>query len=374
MFRNFKLDPRLLKDMNYKILFSTIAIACFGIFNIYLGTYAQSGIEFALKQGIFFIISLIVMYFMLAWDYNIIYGYVDIFYWGSIVMLIITRFIGTTINGARGWIVLGPVSIQPSEFAKIAMILMLAKQLDKMDMNINNFRNLLKIVIYAIIPMVFIFVQPDMGMTMVCFFIVVGIVYCAGLDLRILFSGLAAVIVLLVLVWHTNIIHPYQKQRLSGFLHPNENKLGINLQLNQSMIGIGSGGFTGTGADLSSESGGYASQFVPEKQTDFIFTVIGEHWGTIGAACLLILYGILIKGMIDTGRQAKDNFGTIISIGLASYFIFAILQNIGMTIGLMPITGITLPMVSYGGSSLLTTIACIGLVLNINMRKRRLHF
>ena len=145
MFRNFKLDPRLLKDMNYKILFSTIAIACFGIFNIYLGTYAQSGIEFALKQGIFFIISLIVMYFMLAWDYNIIYGYVDIFYWGSIVMLIITRFIGTTINGARGWIVLGPVSIQPSEFAKIAMILMLAKQLDKMDMNINNFRNLLKL-------------------------------------------------------------------------------------------------------------------------------------------------------------------------------------------------------------------------------------
>lgn len=374
MFRNFKLDPRLLRDMNYKILFSTIAIACFGIFNIYLGTYAQSGPKFAIKQGIFLIISLVVMYFMLAWDYNIIYGYVDIFYWVSIVMLIVTRFIGSTINGARGWIVLGPISIQPSEFAKIAMILMLAKQLDKMDMNINNFRNLIKIGIYAVIPMIFIFLQPDMGMTMVCFFIVVGIVYCAGLDLKILFAGLAGVVLLLVLVWHTNIIHSYQKQRLSGFLHPNENKLGINLQLNQSMIGIGSGGFFGTGADLSSESGGYASQFVPEKQTDFIFTVVGEHWGTIGAVCLLILYGILIKGMIDTARHAKDNFGTIISVGLGAYFIFAILQNIGMTIGLMPITGITLPMVSYGGSSLLTTIACIGLVLNINMRKRRLHF
>ncbi|MGL5615329.1 MAG: rod shape-determining protein RodA [Sarcina sp.] len=374
MFRNLKLDPRLLRDINYKMLFSMIAIACFGIFNIYLGTYAQSGIDFALKQGIFLIVSLIAMYFMLVWDYNVIYGYVDIFYWFSIVMLIVTRFVGSTINGARGWIVLGPISIQPSEFAKIAMILMLAKQLDKMDMNINNFRNLLKIGIYAIIPMVFIFMQPDMGMTMVCFFIVIGIVFCAGIDLKILFGGLAGVVILLVLVWHTNIIHSYQKQRLSGFLHPNENVLGINLQLNQSLIGIGSGGFFGTGANLHSESGGYASQFVPEKQTDFIFTVIGEHWGTVGAAVLLILYGILIKQMIDTARQAKDNFGRIISVGLASYFIFAILQNIGMTIGLMPITGITLPMVSYGGSSLLTTIMCIGIILNINMRKRRLHF
>ena len=125
---------------------------------------------------------------------------------------------------------------------------------------------------------------------------------------------------------------------------------------------------------MNVKGGGYAAEFVPERQTDFIFTVIGEHWGTLGAIVLLVLYFLLISGIIDTARKSKDVFGRVICVGIASYFIFAILQNIGMTIGLMPITGITLPMVSYGGSSLLTTLMTLGLVLNISMRKNKLNF
>ncbi|MGL5634009.1 MAG: rod shape-determining protein RodA [Sarcina sp.] len=374
MFRKLKLDPRLWREMNKPVLFTALLITCFGIFNIYLATYNQWGIDYALKQGIFFLVSLVVLYIMLIWDYSVIYDYVEIFYWFSIFLLFITRFIGTVVNGARGWIELGPISVQPSEIAKIAMIMMIGKQLQKTDGNINNIKNFIKCTIYAAIPMALIIIQPDMGMTLVCFFMVLGIYYCVGLNIKVILSGFAVMAIVVALVWNSGFIKPYQKDRLVGFMHPERDELGINLQLNQSMIGIGSGGFFGVGPELNVKGGGYAAEFVPERQTDFIFTVVGEHWGTVGAIVLLVMYFILISGVIDTARKSKDIFGRVICIGIASYFIFAILQNIGMTIGLMPITGITLPMVSYGGSSLLTTLMTLGLVLNISMRKNRLNF
>ncbi|MPQ42489.1 rod shape-determining protein RodA [Clostridium tarantellae] len=374
MLEKLKIDSKLRKELDYKLLTVMIVIVLFGILNIYLATRAEHGVFFTKKQLIWFGISMLVLYIILLWDYTILYGYVEIFYWGSIVLLIITRFAGSVINGARGWIVLGPVSIQPSELAKIAMILMLAKQMQIVDMKINNVKNFFKVAIYAAIPMVLIVIQPDMGMTMVSFFIVLGIFFVAGLDLRVIGSGLLALVLAIALVWNSGIIKSYQKMRLVGFLNPEADELGINLQLTQSMIGIGSGGFLGTGVDLKSNDAGYAAEFVPERQTDFIFSVIGEHWGTIGGIFLLILYAMLIYRIIDTARNAKDIFGSVICIGFASYFIFAILQNIGMTIGIMPITGITLPLVSYGGSSLLTTIMSIALVLNIGMRKKKIQF
>ena len=374
MLSRLKLDSKLRREIDYKLLVSMILIVLFGILNIYLGTKSQRGFFFAKKQLIWFIISMAALYIILLWKYNIIYNYVEIFYWGSIVLLIITRFAGSVINGARGWIVLGPVSIQPSELAKTAMILMLAKKMEQVDLRINDFRNFIKVAMYAMIPMIFIVVQPDMGMTMVSFFIALGIFFAAGLDIKVIGAGLLSLIVAIALVWNSGIIKDYQKDRLVGFLNPDGYELCINLQLTQSKIGIGSGGFFGTGLDLNGEVGGYSSEFVPERQTDFIFAVIGEHWGTVGGIVLLLLYAIMIYRIIMTAKTSKDIFGSIICVGFASYFIFAILQNIGMTIGIMPITGITLPLVSYGGSSLLTTIVSIALVLNISMRKKKLKF
>ena len=176
-------------------------------------------------------------------------------------------------------------------------------------------------------------------------------------------------------MWNSGLIQDYQKRRITSFRNPETDTSGSGYHLRQSLIAIGSGGFFGTLDSLANDgTGGYASQYVPEIQTDFIFSQICQQWGTFGAICLLALYGLLISRMINIARTAKDLFGTILTTGMIAYFLFAIWQNIGMTIGLMPITGITLPLVSYGGSSLATTILSLGLVLNIGMRRKKLNF
>ena len=175
---------------------------------------------------------------------------------------------------------------------------------------------------------------------------------------------------------NSGLIQDYQKKRITSFLNPESDTSQAGYQLRQSLISIGNGGILGVqGNSVTKEASvGYAPQYVPEVQTDFIFASIAEQFGFVGAGFLLLLYGLLISKMIAIGRTSKDTFGSIICIGLASYFLFALLQNIGMTIGLMPITGITLPLLSYGGSSLLTTVMSIGLVMNVGMRRKKIYF
>ena len=210
---------------------------------------------------------------------------------------------------------------------------------------------------------------------MVLFFMVLGVFFIGGLDKRIILGGLGALIVGIVLVWNSGLIKDYQKRRITSFSNPETDTSGSGYHLRQSLIAIGSGGFFGTLDSLANDgTGGYASQYVPEIQTDFIFSQVCQQWGTFGAIILLSLYALLISRMINIARTAKDLFGTILTTGMIAYFLFAIWQNIGMTIGLMPITGITLPLVSYGGSSLATTILSLGLVLNIGMRRKKLNF
>lgn len=372
----FKMDKKKFKEIDKWMLFSIIALVLFGILNIYLATkpYAYNT-AYIIKQSLFFGISLVALYLVMAIDYNIIKGFTPLFYWISIALLVLVLIVGKAVNGAQGWINLGIVSFQPAELAKVATIMMMGKKLEEMDGNINNFRNFCILAIYAIIPAALIVIQPDMGMTMVLFFMVVGVFLAGGLDKRIIIGGFTGLIVAIVIVWNSGLIQPYQKMRIISFQNPEANSSEEGYHLRQSLIGIGSGGFLGTQNPLSKDNaGGYASQYVPEVETDFIFAQIGEQWGLVGAVFLLSLYGILICRMIAIARDSKDMFGSIISIGMTSYLLFAIWQNIGMTIGLMPITGITLPLVSYGGSSLLTTILSLGLVLNVGMRKKKLYF
>ena len=370
-----RLDFKKIRDIDKLLLISTIVLILFGILNIYLCTKGDYGFLYAKKQFIWMIISLVALYIFISIDYRVFYNYVPIFYWASIVLLLITRFAGTVVNGARGWLKFGPISLQPSEIAKVAMIMMLGKMLEEMDNDINNFKNLVKLSIYAGIPMIFIIIQPDMGMTMVCFFIVLGIFFVAGLDRRIFIGGFAALIVVVAIVWNVGLIQDYQKARITSFLHPEANATTTGYHLSQSLISIGSGGVVGDRPSLYNDgTSGYAAQHVPEVQTDFIFAAIAEQWGFIGVVLLLIVYGIAITRMINIARTAKDTFGSVICIGIVAYFLFAIFQNIGMTIGLMPITGITLPLISYGGSSMLSIVMTIGLVLNIGMRRKKIRF
>lgn len=376
MLGKLKLDLKILKELDFTLLLASIMTVLFGCLNIYLATKGSPETLNSFKKQLLFLgLSIVVIYFMLLIDYIMLKNYALIFYILSTLLLAVTPFLGKTINGATGWIRIGGFSMQPSELAKIAIIILVAKKLEDMDGKINDVKNFFILAAYIIVPVLFIVKQPDMGMTMVCFFSVLGMFFIAGLDMRIIGGGLLSLVVAIVIVWNSGLIHTYQKARLTSFLNPEADELNTGLQLTQSMIGIGSGGLFGTGADLNiNATTGYVAQNVPEKQTDFIFAVVGEHWGTLGAIFLLTLYGIIIYRMLVISRTSKDILGKMICVGFASYFLFAVLQNIGMTIGLMPITGITLPLVSSGGSSLLTTMMSIGLVLNIGMRKKKINF
>ncbi len=377
MLKNFKIDLRLIKEIDKTVVMSTTLLVLYGILNVYMCTKGNYGFYFAKQQFFWFVLSIIALYFFVAIDYTIIFNYVPIFYWGSVILLLAAKIpgIGVVVNGARGWIRVGGFQLQPAELAKLGIILMLAKKLDEMDGEINDIKNFFTLVIYALIPVVFIVTQPDMGMTMVCFFIVLGIFYIAGLDMKIIGGGLLSLVLLIVIVWNSGLIQSYQKQRFTGFLNPEAADATSGYHLTQSLIGIGSGGILGSRPSLKVDgTTGYAAQNVPEVQTDFIFAAIAEQWGLIGAIILLTPYSFLIYKMISIARTSKDIFGSIICVGIISYFLFAIFQNIGMTIGLLPITGITLPLISYGGSSLLTTIMSIALVLNIGMRRKKIHF
>ena len=377
MFKQFKLDMRLIKEIDKTLLISLILLILYGTLNIYLCTKGQYNLYYVKTQAGWFVLSMFALYIFMAVDYTIIFNYVPIFYWGSVVLLLLAMIpgIGMVVNGARGWINIGIGNIQPAEFAKLGIILMLAKKLDDMEGKINEVKNFFILVFYSVVPVLFILRQPDMGMSMVCFFIVLGIFYTIGLDIKIIGGGLMSLVLAIIIVWNSGLIESYQKARVTSFLNPAADDAKTGYHLTQSLIAIGSGGILGNRPSLNVDgSTGYAAQNVPEVETDFIFAAIAEQWGFLGASLLVVLYGFLIYKMISIARTSKDIFGSVICVGIVSYFLFAILQNIGMTIGLMPITGITLPLISYGGSSLLTTVISVGLVINVGMRRKKIYF
>ncbi|HBJ1650076.1 FtsW/RodA/SpoVE family cell cycle protein [Clostridium botulinum] len=380
MLKKYKLDFSSLKKLDFKLLTTLVILISFGIINIYLctkGGVFNDPFLFTKKQLIWFFISLISMCLFLTFDYRVIYQYVPIIYWITIALLIAVWIpgIGTTIKGERGWIDLKFFLLQPSEVAKFSIILILAKLLDDMDCHINNWENLKKVLFYVALPMGLILIQKDMGMTMVCFFIILGMVYIAGLDVKIILGGFSTLILVIALLWNSGLIFQHQKDRILEFLNTNSNTTGNGYQLYQGLISIGSGGLFGYSLSLDPNNPlGYAGTNVPEVQTDFIFTAIAEQWGFIGALFLLFLYGLLIIQILKIAKKARDKFGEFICVGMASYILFATTQNIGMTLGLLPITGITLPFISYGGSSLFTTMISIALILNIEISTKKLTF
>lgn len=378
--RKNKLNIRRMKSIEVPLLVSMIVLSLFGILNIYLctkGDKFSSPYIFVKRQFIWFAVSMIIMYLLLCLDYRDVYDVTNLIYWVTIVLLVAVWIpgIGQKVNGAYGWINLRICQIQPAELAKFSLILMLSKKIQDMDGRINDIRNLCILAAYSALPMFLILIQKDMGMTMVCFFIVLGILFLAGLDKRIIYGGFSALLIIIVILWNSNLILAHQKARIKEFISPVSSDNSDGYQLNQGLIGVGAGGLFGNKLHLDPTiEAGYASSHVPEVQTDFIFTAISEQWGFIGGIFILALYGIMIVKMIDISKTARDIFGTLISIGMVSYILFAIFQNIGMTIKLMPITGITLPLLSYGGSSLLTTIVAITLVINIGMHRKTLSF
>jgi rod shape determining protein RodA len=362
--------------MDHILIITAIIISLFGAINIYSATIGKNtASNYFILQSMWLVVGLVVMYIVTRIDYVIIASHISIVYWASVLLLIYTDFTAQVVNGASSWINIGSRGIQPSEFAKIAMLILVAKIIDEFEGDINNIKNLSKVLIYAAIPMILIVIQPDMGMTMITFFIMLGVVFIAGLNTKVILGGLGGLATMIILVWQTGLLPEYWKTRLTIFLHPESDELGAGLQLIQSQIGIGSGQIFGEGSKFGVQSGnGFVSQFVPESHTDFIFAVVGEKWGFIGAVFLMLLYIILVYRMVVIAKNSKDILGKIIVVGIMSSTVFSIFQNVGMTIGIMPITGITLPFMSYGGSSMLTNFISLGLVLNVGMRKKKINF
>lgn len=372
-FEKFTINKRFIREFDFPILITVLIICLFGALNIYSASHLSYGNQFLKSQIIWIIIGLVIIYSILLIDYSLIKNYAAIIYWIGVFLLVINciPIFQYTVNGASSWIKIGRFTMQPSEFAKVGIILMLAKQLDDMEGNINNLKNFFKLTMYAFIPMALIIGQPDMGMTMVCFFTVLGICFVAGLDLKVILGGILGLALLVAVAWNSTLIPYYQKMRIIALFNADKYQLSYALQLTQSKIGIGSGGIFGKGFLKGTQiSGGY----VPESHTDFIFSVVGEEWGLIGALSLIAFYGIIIYRSINIAKESKDIFGSMVCIGIVSSMLFSIFQNIGMTIGLLPITGITLPFMSYGGSSILTAFISISLILNIGMRRKKINF
>lgn len=367
----FLISKKVLKQLDITMLITAIIITIFGIINIYSVTHSSFEFYYAKLQIIWLLLGLVIVYFILTYDYNTIGSYSKLIYWAGVALLLFNDITSKAVKGASSWIRIGNRAIEPGEFVKFGLILILAKKLDDMDGNINNPKNFLILSFYAALPMFLILIQPNLGMTLICFFITLGIYFISNLNLNVLKIGFASTIPLSLIIWFSGILKAYQKQRILVFLDPESYAQNSGFQLMQSIISIGSGGLFGSGFLKGvHSSGGY----IPEVHTDFIFAVVGEEWGFLGAIFLILLYSILIYRMIKLAKESKDIIGRLICIGTASGFFFSIFQNIGMTIGLMPVAGITLPFMSYGGSSILVNFMSLGLVLNVGMRRNRLNF
>lgn len=287
-----------------------------------------------------------------------------LFYWGSNIVLGLALVIGEVVNGAKGWLLNG--SIQPSEIAKLSIIITLAHLLSEKQEGIHTVKELLKVLGLVAIPLAIILAQNDMGTGFVYIFILIVLLFVAGTSWKLL-AGLGALgLAALYPLWH--LLGDYQKKRFLVFLDPSLDPTGAGLNVLHSKIAVGSGQAIGRGFFAPGSFG--QLDYIPEKETDFIFSIAGETWGFAGAAIIIALYAFLLLRLLSLSRKSFDKLGSYLIIGVMSMLAFHIFENVGMTLGVMPVTGIPLPFLSYGGSNMVTNMIAVGLVENICMRRR----
>ena len=376
-------NRKLFKNINWYIPIVTILLIAIGILAISsaaeLNKESYTGIRLIKKQLISVVLGTIFIIIIQLFDYRIFQHYASVIYIGTIGVLAIIFIIGTTAKGTTGWISLGSFNFQPSELAKVTMILVLAEVIDRNREELIYLTGFLKLFLYIFLPTLLILLQNDLGTSLVLIVIFIGMLFVGGGNIRFLvliFGGGFSLVVLLIashLLFNTPLIFfkKYQLDRLIVFINPGIDPTGIGYNLIQSKIALGSGRIYGKGLFAGTQN---QLRFLPEKHTDFIFSVIGEEFGFIGVLVVIILYLILLWQIINVAREAKDNYGRLVATGIAAMFFFHVLENIGMTMGLMPITGLPLPFISYGGSSMVTSLIAIGLVINVNIRRKKIVF
>jgi rod shape determining protein RodA len=337
--------------------------------------YTRNGLDgqYYLKRHIInILIGLVLAYGVTVIDYRLLRAYTP-FLWGAGVLglvIVLIPGLGAEINGAKAWIALpGGFQIQPAELAKIAIIIGMSMILSERshDSDGPTTRDVLQSLAVAAIPVLLIILQPDMGTVLIISAAVVTIIAVSGAPARWVTALLLLAVLGGFVAVKAGVISEYQVNRLQTFVDPTADTQGAGYQLRQARITVGSGGLIGTGLFNGPQTNG---RFVPEQQTDFIFTVAGEQLGFIGSGAILILYLILLMRGFSIARRTNDPFGRLVCTGVIAWFAFQIFENIGMTLGLMPMTGVPLPFISYGGSSMFATLIGIGLLQNVHARLR----
>ena len=335
----------------------------------HINTPSDDRYWYVARQGIFTLFNIGVAIFLMNFDYKMLQGYGNKLYIFNLIMLLAVMFLGHSALGAQRWISIGPISIQPSEFSKIIMIISLATVMEHRIGKLNSLHDLLPVAAYVGVPFLLVLKQPDLGTSLVFMAIFFGMLFVCGINLRLLGGLFAAGVAMMPLLWH--FLKDYQKMRIMVFMDPNVDPLGSGYHIIQSKIAIGSGMLFGKGLFQGTQS---QLNFLPENHTDFIFAVVGEELGFLGVVVLLLLYLVVLWRGIKIAQDASDIFGRLLAVGITSMLAFHVLVNVGMTLGIMPVTGIPLPLMSYGVSSLTTNIMSIAILLNIQLRKQKLLF
>ena len=352
------------------LILSCLTLGVTGVLMVYSATRGSDPTmydkSFLSRHTLFVITGTLLMLVTSSIPYRRLRDLVPIVFWGSnLLLLLVLTPLGVERNGTRAWFEFGQFQLQPSEFCKVAFIFALASYLERFDGHLNE-RAILNSLFLASVPLGLILLQTDVGSALVFVAITMGMLLVGGAQTRhigfMTLVGIAGIAV----IWSTGLLQDYQRDRLTSFIDPASSQTEAAYQQTQAQIAIGSGGLRGQGYGEGQQTRG---EFVPEQHTDFLFSVVGEELGFIGALAMLGLFGVIIWRCWRTAKKSADLLGTLICVGVLTMIVFQMFQSVGMTLGIMPITGIPLPFVSYGGSSSLTSFVAVGLVLNVHMRR-----
>lgn len=358
-----KAAPGLLRSLDWMLLIVTLALSGFGIFAVYVAGGGE-GQGLATSQGMGFIAGLAGAIPLALINYRIWQRHLRWIYIAVVLMLVVVIVMGAAAGGAQRWIDLGPVRVQPSEFAKLGVVVVLAGYFA--ERHVGDGMVFVKSIAIIALPAFLVFVQPDLGTALVFAAVFVLMTFTAGARLWQLAMLALAAVAGAVVVIKFKILEEYQMDRLTVFLDP-EGSGDVGYQVAQSKTAIGSGGLTGKGLDANTLSN---LGFLPENQTDFIFSNLGERLGFVGTGLLLLLFFLLIWRILHIATISRDRFGVLLAVGVATIFLFHVFVNVGMTMGIMPVTGIPLPFISYGRSSLVVSLISLGLLQSVAMRAR----
>lgn len=357
-------------NFDWYLLIAVIFLLTFGMSAIYSLSLANEGegINNFMKQGIFLGIGLLFFLFFSFVDYRIWKNYSNFLYLLGIVLLLVVLYFGEVIHGTSGWFSFGFFNFQPVEIMKVFMILFLANYFSKHFSASNiGIKQIVVSFLYTFIPVFLVVKQPDLASSMVLIVIWLGMLFLAGVKKKYVLAMFFLGIIISLLSWNL-FFKDYQKERIQVFINAQEDPQGSGYNVIQSMVAIGSGGTTGKGLGYGSQS---QLNFLPERHTDFIFAAIAEENGALGVFILITLFGVFFYRLKKIADSARDNFGQLIVGGVLVMFFFQIVVNVGMNLGIMPVAGISLPFVSYGGSYLMTSMICLGLVQSVWIRRQK---